>query len=187
MASHATTTHKPRVVSDLSTSQLRTYLLSKLHPTIGVNAFGATRKELLEMADENELYVLSAMDIEDLGPEVPPASLSNVAKDIEGRIKRGKHVRAQGRDAATWKLWAQTVVVVVIFLVRSDSFGFKQTLANWGLATPPPPKLPFCPPPRWWQRPLPPWLKPGAKGECRVRKPRSKQQSRARLEDMDRW
>ena len=79
----------PRVVGDLSTSQLRFLLLSKLPPQVGVEAWGADRNTLLEMASENGVQQLSKADIEEVGTvrEIRGAGGGAAQRDMERRLQ----------------------------------------------------------------------------------------------------
>ena len=106
MAAADSTTPVPRVVTDLSTDQLRHLLLAKLPPSVGVDAWGATRAELLEMESRWR------GDVERLAEEKRVAAAAHAAEaaalraerahavselEHELRRERGEHARLEQR------------------------------------------------------------------------------------------
>lgn len=147
-----------RTVSDLSTLQLRDFLLTRLHATAAVDAWGADREGLLEIAAENGFHELTPSDLEEIGPPMERASSTSSSRrrserEAQQRVARFRAERQLEQRNSQRKLLAQVVVCVVVALIQAS----RQRGA---------PPLPPCPEPRWWQRPVP-WLRPGAKGECR--------------------
>ena len=140
----------PRVASDLTTPQLRHLLIAKLPATVGVEAWGADRETLLEIAQENGVHYLSMADIDEVGPA---DSMLNAAitEDITARRRaRARKVQRHPSAGTQWKLYAQLMIIVIMTFIQSGRIpGVKQWL---GLAPPP---LPPCPPVRWWQHTLP--------------------------------
>ena len=81
---------------------MRVLLLAKLHPTQGVEVFGASRQDLLDMAKENGLHELSAADIEELGPATKTHAGRDATREMDQRLARQRAARKVRNDAA-WK------------------------------------------------------------------------------------
>ena len=147
----------PTRASDLTNAQLRHLLLVRLHASVGVDAWGASREELLALAKEGGVDYLSTADLEEVGP----AERQSTAK-YEADLKERMRLRKQNVGLSpSAKLWAQMILLTVILLAQGGWI----PIGPWkNKRKQPAPRI--CPPPRWWQRPLPSKFQPGGKGEC---------------------
>ena len=116
----AATSTQPRVVSELTDQQLRHLLIAKLHPTVGVAAWGADRGEMLEMAREAGIEILSKADLEEVGPAVR-TSMGDCAQteSTKKRIDRVKAAQQVGISTNT-KIYFQLLLVVVVMIFKGQ-------------------------------------------------------------------
>ena len=156
-------------VQHLTTAQLRNLLLIKLPMGVGVNAWGASREELLEMAAENGIDALTEDDMDEIGPAMPEKTKANKSAEdtrfeLEKRMNRARQARELARPQ--WKFTLQMVMVVIIGFLQGRKLDVIKV--SLGLKEAPPPPLPRCEPLPWWQKPLP-WIpRPGSHGECAI-------------------
>ena len=149
--------HQPqRRVADLTDNQLRHLLLTRLHPTVGVDAWGADRETLLEMALSNGIDYLSAADIEEVGPPQleTSAETRKFEKQVAARMKRIRERPSAGLSPST-KLYAQLFLLFGLLLFQSGRLDHIKKRFGVGKFKASPPPLPACDAPKWWQRPLP--------------------------------
>ena len=141
--------------SELTTSQLRHLLLTRLPMSTGVDCWGADRATLLEMAAAHGLHELTYADREEIGP-CPEADTSgkSAARDMEKRISRMRTRRQVDNRGFEWKLYAQMFIGIAVVLLQGGRW---KVLLGIDVR-------PTCEEPRWYQ-----WSKPGANGECTVR------------------
>ena len=91
-----------RRARDLTDTQLRHLLLASLHPTVAVDAWGADRETLVEMASSNGIDVLSKAQLEEVGPAqrgVDPQT-AKFEKQPAARRSDLQSPLARGLDAA---------------------------------------------------------------------------------------
>ena len=88
------------MVSELTDQQLRHLLIAKLNPTAGVEAWGADRATMLEMAQEHGIENLSKADLEEVGPAVR-SSTSSLESATKKKIDRAKAAQQVGISTST--------------------------------------------------------------------------------------
>lgn len=159
-----------RRARDLTDTQLRHLLLASLHPTVAVDAWGADRETLVEMASSNGIDVLSKAQLEEVGPAqrgVDPQT-AKFEKQLAARRRHMQAQRSVGLGANT-KLYLQLAFCFLLVLFNTGRLEPLTTRLGMKVGSrrraPP---LPACAAPKWWQQPLPRRFKPGAKGECVV-------------------
>ena len=154
----------PRVIGDLTTSQMRHLLLAKLPPAAGVHCWGADRAALIAIAENHGVHGLSKEDVEEVGPA--ELALENRIRGRAGAGRARSVRRANSAANGLYKMYAQVFIATIAVLLHGGSFTVVASAKQWlGLAPPLPPP---CPPPTWWQRTMPWAQTPGADGECTV-------------------
>jgi hypothetical protein len=120
-------------VNDLPTSQLRHLLLTRLHANVGVEAWGADRNRLLEIATDNGLHELSPRDLEEIGPIQPATARTerDPEREMRKRLARSQAAarRVEQRNAHL-KLVAQVVLACVLAMMHG---GRLQRAKEWAL------------------------------------------------------
>ena len=139
-------------VADLSTSQLRHLLLTKLHPQRGVEAWGANHATLLEIAADNGIHRLSSSDLEEVGPADRPAARKHERR-IANDFARARATRRTGAGAPSRSLSSQLVMLIIVVVLQGRRLLYSPggtAIVEWLGYAPPP-----CPPRPWWGRFLP--------------------------------
>lgn len=148
-------------VDDLTTQELSMVLLVKLPNATHV--WGASREEMLEIAEGNGITVLDDREVRELWPAGRPradAAAAHRARAAEAemtaRFERARFARAQSRTTLPSVFLVGQLVVLLGLMVARQRYGSltaaRQTAIQWlGMAAPP------CPPPTWFQS-MTPWL-----------------------------
>ena len=161
-------------VEDLTKEELSKLLLTKL--TDATDIWGATRKELLDIAAQCEISTLSREDLQEVWPLGRPTAREAAVnkrrakafeEQLTERYTRHRIARDATRSTLPSKFLLTQLFVLTVLSLCKRQYGSlsaaKQATVQWlGFAPPPPPP---CPKPNWLQR-VTPWLKHGRPGEC---------------------
>jgi hypothetical protein len=115
--------------------------------------------QLLEIAQENGLNILSQADLEEVGP-VDAVQIAPIQAEVRAAYAHIRH-RPQTGINSTVKLYLQLFICLAIVFLQSDH---GKQLRRWLRP------LPVCAELSWWQMPLD-WagVGPGSQGECRLK------------------
>jgi hypothetical protein len=143
-------------IADLSDDQLRHLILVKLSADEGVNAWGANRAELMELASKNGIWRLNQEDLQEVGPAEENQDTARFRKQLKSQMRARKERQQVGLSYSA-KMYIQLLLLMVYVLVQREWIPLKRWLGRG---------QPQCPAPQWWQWSLPARFQPGSMGEC---------------------
>ena len=158
------------MLNDLTARELSMLLLTKLNDDDATSAtWCASKQELLEIAEEHGITHLSDEDILEVFPLGIQATRASAAATrraqaygakMTDRFERARIARAATKTTLPSLFLVGQIFLLAVFALakqRHGSLGAAKEAAVQWLGWAPPPPLPPCPKPAWWQR-VTPWL-----------------------------